>query len=194
MVIEGERNLLSRYINNFQPKYSYLIEFRFLNDHAARNSEDARAPEIPISKFFAEILLSYRLIFGQDERSWKAFSRMMPVWEEQRGRSSWETTWDCDPLIQTLCGKSSLDSEARKLYEELRLCEPTNSYDLHDQFPFFGKRLVELQQFMKQHQPQTVRSLLSDRRDVAAWYTLWNNQVRFIARGALLLCLQGNRS
>jgi len=107
---------------------------------------------------------------------------MMPVWEEQRGRSSWETTWDCDPLIQTLCGKSSLDSEARKLYEELRLCEPTNSYDLHDQFPFFGKRLVELQQFMKQHQPQTVRSLLSDRRDVAAWYTLWNNQVRFIAR------------
>jgi hypothetical protein len=54
--------------------------------------------------------------------------------------------------------------------------EPANYYNPQTEFPFFGKRLLELQQFVKQHQPQTVRSLLNDRRDVAAWWALWNNQ------------------
>jgi hypothetical protein len=128
-------------------------------------------------QFFEEILLTYRLIFGQDDRSYKAFSRMVPVWEEQRGRTSWEMTWACDPMLLILCSKSATSEEARKIYDEIDADEPANCYDPSTQFPFFGKRLLELQQFVKQHQPQNVRALLNDRRDVAAWYTLWNNQV-----------------
>ena len=127
--------------------------------------------------FFEEILLTYRLIFGQDDRSYKAFSRMVPVWEEQRGRTSWETSWACDPMLLILCGKSATSEEARKIYDEIDANEPHNCYNPNTEFPFFGKRLLELQQFVKQHQPQNVRALLNDRRDVAAWYAIWNNQV-----------------
>jgi hypothetical protein len=132
-------------------------------------------------EFFEEILLTYRLIFGQDDRSYKAFSRMVPVWEERRGRTSWETTWACDPMLFILCGKSATSEEARKIYDEIGANEPASEsadyYNANAEFPFFGKRLLELQQFIRQHQPQNVRALLNDRRDVAAWYTLWNNQV-----------------
>ena len=128
-------------------------------------------------EFFEEILLTYRLIFGQDDRSYKAFSRMVPVWEEQRGRTSWETTWACDPMLLILCGKSATSEEARKIYDEIDANEPHNCYNPNTEFPFFGKRLLELQQFIRQHQPQNIRALLTDRRDVAAWYALWNNQV-----------------
>jgi hypothetical protein len=128
-------------------------------------------------QFFEEILLTYRLIFGQDDRSYKAFSRMVPVWEEQRGRTSREMTWACDPILLILCGNSATSEEARKIYDEIEANAPANCYDPNTQFPFFGKRLLELQQFVKHHQPQNVRALLNDRRDVAAWYILWNNQV-----------------
>jgi hypothetical protein len=99
------------------------------------------------------------------------------VWEEQRDRSSWEPSWNCDPMLHVLCGQSSSDEEARKIYDEINVNEPASYYNPHTEFPFFGKRLVELQQFTKQHQPQTMRSLLNDRRDISSWYSLWNNQV-----------------
>jgi hypothetical protein len=145
---------------------------------------------MPTEEFFEEILLTYRLIFGQDDRSYKAFSRMVPVWEERRGRTSWETTWACDPMLLILCGKSATSEEARKIYDEIGAnepavepasepaTEPADYYNANKEFPFFGKRLLELQQLIIHHQPQNVRALLNDRRDVAAWYTLWNNQVR----------------
>ena len=156
-----------------------VIDFsRLLNDHAARSSEDARAPDVATDELFEEVLLSYRLIFGQDDRSWKAFSRMAPLWEEQRGRLPWEATWDCDPMLAVLCGKSCTDEEARQVYDDIDANEPANYYDSNTEFPFFGKRLLELQQLIKQYQPQDVRSLWNDRRDVAAWYTLRTNQVR----------------
>ncbi|XMA13223.1 hypothetical protein WAI453_006014 [Rhynchosporium graminicola] len=31
--------------------------------------------------------------------------------------------------------------------------------------------------FVNQHQTQNIRSLLNDKRDVAAWYMLWSNQL-----------------
>jgi hypothetical protein len=153
---------------------------RLLNNNAARASEDVTKPQVPSKDFFGEILLSYRVIFGQDERSWKAFSRIVPAWEERAERStnpSWESNWDCDPLLHVLCGRSAETSEARKLYDEIDANEPTSNYAPHADFKFFGKRLLDLQDFIDQHRPRNVRELLNDRRDVAAWYTLWNNQV-----------------
>jgi hypothetical protein len=106
---------------------------------------------------------------------------MVPVWEEQCGRTSWETAWACDPMLLILCGMSATSEEALKIYDEIDANEPANEpancYYPSTEFPFFGKRLLELQQFIKQLQPKNVKALLNDRRDVAAWYTLWNNQV-----------------
>jgi hypothetical protein len=153
---------------------------RLLNNNAARSSENVTEPEVPSQDFFREILLSYRVIFGQDERSWKAFSRIVPAWEDRVDLSSnpsWESSWDCDPLLHVLCGRSVETPEARQVYEEVDANEPTSNYIPHADFKFFGKRLLDLQDFIDQHQPRNVRGLLNDRRDVAAWYTLWNNQV-----------------
>lgn len=86
------------------------------------------------------------------------------------------SSWSSDPLLHTLCGKSCLSEEAQAVYEDIEANEPIEHYP-HSEFPFFGKRLLELQQFVQQYQPQNVRSLLNDRRNVAAWYNLWNNQV-----------------
>ncbi|KAI9861544.1 MAG: hypothetical protein M1813_005154 [Trichoglossum hirsutum] len=174
MYVERKSNILSR----------------LLNDHAARGCEDVRIPDVPTEEFFQEMLLSYRLIFGQDERSYKAFSRMVPVWEEQRGRAHRENMWDCDPMLHTLCGKSSATDDARRIYDEIDASEPTSYYDPNTEFPFFGKRLLELQLFIKQHQPQNLRSLLHDRRNVSAWYTVWSSQVLiFFASFTILLMI-----
>jgi len=162
MTIERKDNLLSR----------------LLNDHAAQSWEDVRDPDVHTNEIFKEILRSYRLIFGQDERSWKAFLSTIPTSSEQQALA--ESSWSSDPLLYVLCGKSCMSDESQRIYDDIDADEPANYYNPQSEFPFFGNRLLELQQFVKQHQPQTVRSLLNDRRDVAAWWTLWNNQ--------LLLC------
>lgn len=138
---------------------------------------------MPVVEFFKEILLSYRLIFGQDERSYKAFSKEALDWEEGRGRSSWETRWDCDPMLHILCGKSVKSDEARTVYAEIEADEPMNCYNPDTEFLFFGKRLLELQNFTEYHQPESMRALLSDRRDLAAWFNPWITKVSFISVG-----------
>ncbi|KAK0100807.1 hypothetical protein ONS95_007254 [Cadophora gregata] len=147
---------------------------KIFNDHAAANCEDVQTPEVPASEYFEEILLSYRLIFGLDEKSWRSFSRIMTAMEEQEVPGDLPFVWD--PLLQVLCGKSATSEEAQRIYDDIEASEPAKTYP-YTEFPFFSKRLIALQDFVKQHQPQNVRSLLNDKRDVAAWYTLWSNQV-----------------
>lgn len=147
---------------------------RLLNDHADSQCEDVNAADIPTDEFFEEILRSYRLIFGQDERSWKGFTKMLTGLEESHEQGM--TSWACDPLLRVLCGQSSSSTEARYIYEELDNNQPTTYYTL-DEFPFFGKRLMELAEFDNQHQPQTVMSLLNDRRDIAARFNLRSTQL-----------------
>ncbi|KAG4441575.1 hypothetical protein IFR05_002960 [Cadophora sp. M221] len=160
---------------------------KVFNDHAAANCEDVQTPEVPASEYFEEILLSYRLIFGLDEKSWRSFSRIMTTMEEQEVSGDLPFVWD--PLLHTLCGKSSSSEEAQRIYDDIEASESAKTYP-YAEFPFFGKRLIALQEFVKQHQPQNVRSLLNDRRDVAAWYTLWNNQILvFFATFTIFLML-----
>lgn len=167
---------------------------RLLIDQSNRLHEDVRAPDVLTEQFFREILLTYRLIFGQDERSHRAFSRSIPVWEEKQQQhsptaeppstpSSWDGWWASDPMLLTLCGKSAItDPESTKIFDEIdATCHAGNlCYNANQEFPFFGKRLLELQQFVGHQQPQSVRALLNDRRDVKAWYTLMNNQVSLL--------------
>jgi hypothetical protein len=177
MMIDKKTHLLSRCVNSSNPQ-SKIIDpdiFRLLNDHAENYCEDVNPADIRADEFFEEILRSYRLIFGQDERSYKAFSKMLTKLEEDQGQGM--SIGACDPLLRVLCGQSSMSNEAKYIYEEIDANQQTTYCNPDTEFPFFGKRLMELQQFEKQHQPQNVKTLLSDRRDVAAWFTLWNNQL-----------------
>jgi len=136
-----------------------------------------KAREANTEDYFLEILLTYRLIFGQDERSYKAFSKLAPSSDENRGRAAWESNWDNDPMLHLLCGKSSMDPDVRKIYEEVGANQPVSHYNPHTEFPYLGSRLVELQQFIKQHQPQNLKDLLTDKRDVASWFNLSNTLI-----------------
>jgi len=170
MIVEKQNNLLSR----------------LLDDHAARNSEDATPPDIPTDEFFEEIIRSYRLLFGQDDRSWKAFARLIPTLEGSSQAD--ETTWACDPLLFTLCGTSSSCEESRGLYDDLGILPQANCYNPASEFPFFGKRLMALQQLVKQNPPQNIMGLINDRRDKAAWFAFISNQLLvFFATFTILL-------
>ena len=154
---------------------------RLLNDHAKRLFEDVNPPDIKPALLFEEILRSYRLIFGQDERSWKAFSKILTKLEEDQGQG--RSISACDPLLRVLCGQSCASPEARAIYEEIDVRrgaipdgQPMHC-NLYTEFPFFGPRLLELQQFDRRCQPQTVRSTQEDKRDVAPWFTLRNKRV-----------------
>jgi len=109
--------------------------------------------------------------------------------ETYRGQTFGETTWDCDPMLLILCGKSSASKEAKQIYDDIDADEPASYYDSNMKFPFFGRRLLELQQFIRQHQPQNIRSLLHDRRDVSVWYTVWSNQLLIIFGSCTMLLM-----
>lgn len=154
---------------------------RLLNDHAKRLFEDVNPPDIKPILLFEEILRSYRLIFGQDERSWKAFSKILTKIEEDQGQG--RSISACDPLLRVLCGQSSASPEARAIYDEIDVRRgvipkgQTTHCNLYTEFPFLGTRLLELQRFDRRCQPQTVRSPQGDKRAIAPWFTLRNNPV-----------------
>jgi hypothetical protein len=100
--------------------------------------------------------------------------RMVAASQDDRSQ---ERPWSHDPLLATLCGQNCSSEGAKIIYEEIEAGELAGHYDPHTEFPFFGSRLIELQELVKHHQPQNVRSLFADKTDVAAWYTLWSNQV-----------------
>lgn len=148
-----------------------------MNDNAATNCEDVNNADVPASDYFREILLTYRLLFGLDERSWKSFSRILTTIEEQQLPVDTAVFWD--PMLQTLCGKSAASEDAQSVYNALDISEAAPTYPCAE-FPYFSKRILALQDYVKQHQPHNLRALWTDRRDVATWYNLWTNQVCFV--------------
>ena len=40
-------------------------------------------------------------------------------------------------------------------------------------FPFFGRRLGEVQEYVRGCHPTTFRELWNDKRDTLAWWTIW---------------------
>ena len=112
---------------------------RLFNEHASHTIEDVRVTSLPAEEVFIELLLSYRLIFSQHRRSAKAFSALLPA------------NWASDPLLAMLCGTHDTDT-TRSFYDELDAGEPRTNYLLAD-FPYFGKRLLEVQEFVRTLHP-----------------------------------------
>jgi len=159
---------------------SHLLS-RLLNDYAETQSEDVNVADIPTDEFFEEILRSYRLIFGQDEPSYRHFSKMLNAEQESCGPV--RANWAFDPLLQVLCGQSSTSTQARKLYDEIDLNQTGSHVNLKD-FPFFGKKLDDLAQFDRNYHPQTVNALLNDKRDLPSYFN--NRSTQLLVAFAIL--------
>jgi hypothetical protein len=111
--------------------------------------------------FLREILLSYRLLFGQDQRSRKLF--------RDRERSSISGSGHFDPFLDDLCGRKAANLQPRiaELLPEQRI------YSIETRFPVLGGRLLELQAYNMRQNPGKLKELWRDRRNPLQFFTFW---------------------
>jgi hypothetical protein len=142
--------------------------------HFREHDAEERREDLDLTpEYFREVLLSYRLIFGQENASWKAFQKKLPTLEDH---------WDCsdrqsndgDPMLRTLCGSSYTSPKAIQIYQAIDASDDVLAYYYPDNdFPFLGRRILNLQAYVSGRNPHNWRALWHDRRNVAFWWTFW---------------------
>jgi hypothetical protein len=118
-----------------------------------------------VSDFHSEVLLSYRLIFGQDRSSYSDFhslTRVSPLPDEHH-----------DSLLPTLCGADWKSTQARQVYEMIAADDTSTQYVPSTHFPFLGKRLLDIQTYVKGQNPSNFLSIWHDRRNLPNWWAFW---------------------
>jgi hypothetical protein len=140
----------------------------YSTEDASENEEQNNAQS------YQEILMSYRLLFGQSPSARKLVKASLRVLEEKDPD-------EYDPLLDLLCAQPcnnkirglplSLWPISCRSYEDT--LQEENAYSLQDNFPMFGQRLAKLQDFNLRQQPSKLRDLWRDRRNPLQWYTFW---------------------
>lgn len=127
----------------------------------------------PFQLLRQEILLSYRVLFGQHRQAIKWY-------RTQRRKKATSAKENIDPLLDILCSErlSSLHSMPKDCWPES--CRDAQGhlqeqdvYSSELDFLMLGPRLLALQAFSLRHQPSRVRDLWRDRRNPLQWYTFW---------------------
>lgn len=135
--------------------------------------QDAQSSVEDVRQLHREILMSYRLLFGQRRASRKLAKAELYVLKRQDA--------NYDQLLNALCTQSC-DSIIRALplafwpvtcrsFEGY--LQEESAYSSQDDFPLFGQRLAKLQEFTLRQQPSRLRDLWRDRRNPLQWYTFW---------------------
>ncbi|KAK1826925.1 hypothetical protein QBC39DRAFT_363154 [Podospora conica] len=132
------------------------------------------------SSVHREVLLSYRLLFGQSPGSRKLALKLLKQLKESSGA--------IDPFLVTICSTPLAKSRFLRPLSGSPLPNdifPTSSLDLdnclvesdtyssQDDFPCFGQRLLAVQHYNLRQQPRRIRDLWRDRRNPLQWYTFW---------------------
>jgi hypothetical protein len=123
----------------------------------SREHPSAAPKRVKPQDLYREVLLTYRVVFGQDKKSWKAWRR---YYSKEIGRFNPETA---DPLLKSLCGKDYRDEST---YSDIQAPDIGQQYNSQDDFPFFGDRLIKIQQFVLKKNPSDWKTLWNDRRDL----------------------------
>lgn len=144
------------------------------------SSPDVASPDSSQSAL-KEVLLSYRVLFGQSKASRKLARRLL----DARDREEPE---QIDPLLRTLCtgplrrwafrGNSVTTVLPGYVFPLSTLnfdneLEEADVYSAFDDFPTFGTRLLDLQRYNLRQQPRRIIDLWRDRRNPLQWYTFW---------------------
>lgn len=132
-----------------------------------------------------EIILSYRLLFGQDGKS-RNVAR-----EEVCRLKNKCANQNVDAMLVDLCErKYEYGSLWWKAYDKVLQGYPSeiwpttcrtmeghlqqsDVYSARDDFPRLGSRLIKLQQFNLRQRPSKLTDLWRDRRNPLQWYTFW---------------------
>lgn len=134
---------------------------------------DPRANSDDISQYLLEVLLSYRLLFGQSASSRKFFRRTFSLSEVQGCQ--------LDTLLPQLCAKSQLDCPSG-----LRLVDRPVYFSARD-FPVLCDRIELIANELKDAKPKSFGGLIRDRRDTLQYWTFW--LVSIIGGVSILLSL-----
>ncbi|KAF2273014.1 uncharacterized protein EI97DRAFT_445293 [Westerdykella ornata] len=118
-----------------------------------KKSFDPRANEHDISQFMREVLLSYRLLFGQHGPSRKLFKHTL----KPAGQTP-------DELLSILCMEKNIN---QTLVQNLPL------YISAQHFPVLSERIELIATDLKTCRPSSMGQLLLDRRDKLQYWTFW---------------------
>jgi hypothetical protein len=123
--------------------------------------------------YFREALLTLRLLFGEERRSRRSFRSWLSQWQ-----SGWDSNPDdpkppVDPLLITLGSQSWESDEARQIYDEIGASAPASPYSPTTDFVFFGKRLLEIQNYVRERRSNSIWALWFDTRNLQWWWTFW---------------------
>jgi len=150
---------VTRFFVNIPDIYSLLNDY-YQDDLSTK--EESRST-LKSADLLLEILLSYRLIFGQDKASRRAFRK------EHRS-SSTRKRLDEDQELMALCGHNWWKQQ---IYTEIDAPDAKTVYSGRTDFPFLAERLIILQDFVLTQSPNDWRTLWRDRRDMNRFWTLW---------------------
>ncbi|KAI9755367.1 MAG: hypothetical protein M1835_000829 [Candelina submexicana] len=138
-------------------KCSIIINSKITNSCATQGDDSTWASEGETTDFLREVMLSYRLIFGQSKEARHLFRTMDPFEDvASEGR---------DGLLLTLCGRKSMDTSA--------FGKERSAYHLPQHFPILRFRLAVLRRQLSFTKARGWKELWRDRRDSANWYTFW---------------------
>lgn len=120
--------------------------------------------------FYIEVLLSYRVLFGQDNISHRDFQTWI-----QHGNPLPKEYHDF--LLPLLCSHKWDSSEAFHIWEFIDAEDPSSHYCPTEDFPFLGKRLLELQKYVRNQKANSFWAMWYDnKRNPVEWWTFWVRQ------------------
>ena len=113
-----------------------------------------------ITDFLHEVLLSYRLLFGQSKQSRQYFRQVCKpeAFEDIPPEGH-------DPLLSLLCGRKSIDFDTNR--------DERDVYRLARHFPMLRFRIAVLEKHLASSKPRGWKELWRDKRDSAQWVTFW---------------------
>ncbi|KAH7175753.1 hypothetical protein EDB81DRAFT_633955 [Dactylonectria macrodidyma] len=116
------------------------------------------ASEEDVTELLQEILLSYRLLFGQSRRSRSLFRRLRPFAHiPHEGH---------DQFLSLICSRKQFNCPITLTERE--------EYDLAGDFPHLRSRIVRLSSYASSKKPRSIRQLWRDKRDSTAWLAFWS--------------------
>ncbi|KAL1896519.1 hypothetical protein Sste5346_004553 [Sporothrix stenoceras] len=123
---------------------------------------DPRADEDDIAHFLQEVLVSYRLLFGQSAKARRQFRDVYSPVEAPFHQP--------DTLLPRLCDRAEGQSACPGLAE---LPPDRAIYYAARDFPVLYRRVELLADELKGAKPASIRDLLNDRRDTLQFWTFW---------------------
>ncbi|RYP80985.1 hypothetical protein DL770_006030 [Monosporascus sp. CRB-9-2] len=116
------------------------------------------ASEEDVTELLQEILLSYRLLFGQSRRSRSLFRRLRPFARiPDEGH---------DQFLSLICSRKQFNCSITLIERE--------EYDMAGDFPHLRSRIVRLNSYASSKKPRSIRQLWRDKRDSTAWLAFWS--------------------